>query len=148
MKLLRTNSKNKDFITLTEKLDTYLAVTDGNEHDFYNQFNSIQNLKYVIIIYQDNIPVGCGALKVLNSTSMEIKRMYVSPKVRKKGVATTILKELETWTKELKFKSCVLETGCRQTEAVALYKKCNYKITPNYEQYIGMKNSLCFIKEL
>lgn len=148
MKCIRTTSENKDFIALVDELDAYLAITDGDEHDFYNQFNSIQNLKYVVIIHQENIPVGCGALKPLNETSMEIKRMYVSPKVRGKGIATTILKELEGWTKELGFTSCILETGIRQTEAVSLYKKCGYKITPNYGQYTGVENSLCFIKEL
>lgn len=148
MECIRATSENKDFITLVEQLDTYLAVTDGDEHDFYNQFNSIQNLKHVAIAYQDNIPVGCGALKALNSSSTEIKRMYVSPRVRGKGIATSILKELEDWAKELSFTSCVLETGIRQTEAVALYKKCEYKIIPNYGQYIGVENSLCFSKDI
>ncbi len=148
MKLVRTTSKNKDFIVLVKELDAYLAITDGDEHAFYNQFNSIQSLKYVLVVYVNDIPVGCGAIKPLNTSSMEIKRMYVSPKTRGKGIATRILKELESWTKELNYTSCILETGIRQTEAVALYKKCNYNIIPNYGQYIGVKNSLCFKKEV
>ncbi|WP_298486480.1 GNAT family N-acetyltransferase [uncultured Maribacter sp.] len=148
MKLVRTTSKNKDFIVLVKELDAYLAITDGDEHAFYNQFNSIQSLKYVLVVYVNDIPVGCGAIKLLNTSSMEIKRMYVSPKTRGKGIATRILKELESWTKELNYTSCILETGIRQTEAVALYKKCNYNIIPNYGQYIGVKNSLCFKKEV
>ncbi|RKR13395.1 acetyltransferase (GNAT) family protein [Maribacter vaceletii] len=148
MKLVRTTSKNKDFIGLVKKLDAYLAITDGDEHAFYNQFNSIQSLKYVLVIYLNDVPVGCGAIKPIEESSMEIKRMYVSPKAREKGFATKILKELESWTKELNYTSCILETGIRQTEAVALYKKCNYTIIPNYGQYIGVKNSLCFKKEV
>ena len=148
MKLVRTTSKNKDFTVLVKELDAYLAITDGDEHAFYNQFNSIQSLKYVLVVYVNDIPVGCGAIKPLNTSSMEIKRMYVSPKTRGKGIATKILKELESWTKELNYTSCILETGIRQTEAVALYKKCNYNIIPNYGQYIGVKNSLCFKKEV
>ncbi|WP_299432585.1 GNAT family N-acetyltransferase [uncultured Maribacter sp.] len=148
MKLVRTTSKNKDFTVLVKELDAYLAITDGDEHAFYNQFNSIQSLKYVLVVYVNDIPVGCGAIKPLNTSSMEIKRMYVSPKTRGKGIATRILKELESWTKELNYTSCILETGIRQTEAVALYKKCNYNIIPNYGQYIGVKNSLCFKKEV
>lgn len=148
MKLVRTTSKNKDFIVLVKELDAYLAITDGDEHAFYNQFNSIQSLKYVLVVYVNDIPVGCGAIKPLNTSSMEIKRMYVSPKTRGKGIATRILKELESWTKELNYTSCILETGIRQTEAVALYKKCNYNIIANYGQYIGVKNSLCFKKEV
>jgi len=148
MKFIRTTSNNKDFVALVKELDAYLALTDGDEHDFYNQFNSIQSLKYVLVVYVNDVPVGCGAIKPIEVSSMEIKRMYVSTSYRGKGIATKILKELESWTKELKYTSCILETGIRQTEAVALYKKCNYKIIPNYGQYIGIDNSLCFKKEV
>ncbi len=148
MKYIRTNSKNIDFIALVKELDAYLAVTDGDEHDFYNQFNSIQNLKYVLVVYFNDIPVGCGAIKPLTKNDMEIKRMFVSANFRGKGIASNILKELETWAKELNYTSCILETGTRQKEAVALYKKCSYKIIPNYGQYIGVKNSICFKKEI
>ncbi|WP_298476526.1 GNAT family N-acetyltransferase [uncultured Maribacter sp.] len=148
MEFIRTDSKNIDFIALVKELDAYLAVTDGDEHDFYNQFNSIQNLKYVIVVYLNNIPVGCGSIKPMNTSSTEIKRMYVSPKARGNGIATKILKELESWTSELGFTSCILETGTRQTEAVALYKKNHYKVITNYGQYIGVENSVCFKKEV
>jgi len=44
IKTIRTNSKNKDFINLVKELDAYLKITDEDEHDFYNQFNSIDVL--------------------------------------------------------------------------------------------------------
>jgi len=74
--------------------------------------------------------------------------MYVYPKSRGKGIATAILNELEKWAFELPFKKCVLETGKRQQEAIELYKKNGYKIIPNYGQYVGIENSICFEKEL
>jgi len=156
MKLKKTNSKNKDFIKLVKQLDTYLKITDEDEHDFYNQFNNIDVLKEVVVIYDDTeinsaqvpVAVGCGAIKKFNESGAEVKRMYVSPENRGQGFAQTILIELEVWAKELGYKKCVLETGKRQVEAVKFYKKCGYKIIPNYGQYIGMDNSICFEKEL
>ena len=148
IKLVRTNSNNPDFIFLVKQLDAYLKITDGDEHDFYNQFNSIDNLKHVVVVYLDNKPVGCGAFKEFNKTSIEIKRMYTSTETRGKGIATQILKELENWASELNYSSCVLETGIRQTEAVQFYKKNLYKTIPNYGQYKGIENSLCFEKKL
>jgi GNAT superfamily N-acetyltransferase len=56
--------------------------------------------------------------------------------------------ELEKWVKELSYSKCILETGKRQPEAIALYQKNGYHIIPNYGQYIGMENSVCFKKEL
>jgi putative acetyltransferase len=146
IELVRTNSKNNDFIYLVKQLDAYLKITDGDEHDFYNQFNSINVISHVIIAYVNNEPVGCGALKQYNESSVEIKRMFTTKEARGKGVATKILNELENWTKELGYTACVLETGIRQAEAVQFYKKNSYKEIANYGQYIGVENSVCFKK--
>jgi GNAT superfamily N-acetyltransferase len=148
LKIIRTNSKNKDFINLVKQLDAYLKITDQDEHEFYNQFNNIDVLKEVVVIYDDEVAVGCGAIKKFDDSSMEIKRMYLSSEQRGKGFAQKILAELETWAKELGYQKCVLETGKRQIEAVQFYKKCNYKIILNYGQYIEMENSICFEKQL
>jgi putative acetyltransferase len=146
IKIIRTDSKNKDFNNLVKELDAYLKITDGDEHDFYNQFNSIDVLNNVVVAYVHNEPVGCGAFKEFESSSVEIKRMFTKTEMRGNGIASEILKALELWASELNYKACVLETGIRQKEAVAFYKKNNYKSITNYGQYVNMDNSLCFKK--
>ncbi|WP_299667014.1 GNAT family N-acetyltransferase [uncultured Polaribacter sp.] len=148
IKVVRTNSKNKDFINLIKELDAYLKITDEDEHDFYNQYNNVDVIKHVVVIYDDKRPVGCAAIKKFNEHAMEIKRMYVSKESRGSGTAQKLIKELESWAKELGYKKCVLETGKRQKEAVKFYYKCNYKVIENYGQYKGMANSICFEKSL
>jgi len=148
MKIVRTNSENQDFINLVKQLDAYLKITDGDEHDFYNQFNNIDVLKNVVLIYLNDIAVGCGAIKKMDNSAVEVKRMFVSSDKRGKGIAQKILTELEVWAKELGYKKCILETGKRQVEAVNFYYKCKYKVIPNYGQYAKMENSICFEKEL
>ena len=59
-----------------------------------------------------------------------------------------VLKELENWTQESGFKNCILETSIKQPEAIAFYKKNLYEQIPNYGQYIGIENSVCFKKSL
>jgi putative acetyltransferase len=146
--LIRTDSKNKDFIELVKQLDAFLAITDGDDHDFYNQYNGLDNIKYVIVGYMDSIPVACGAIKQFDAKTMEIKRMFTSEKSRGKGMASKILAELEKWAKELSFEKCILETGIRQVEAIHLYKKNGYFLIQNYGQYAGIEESLCFEKKL
>ena len=148
IKLVRTNSENRDFITLVKLLDADLAIVDGKDHVFYSQFNKIDNIRYVIVAYDDERAAGCGAIKEFGSDAMEVKRMYVSPQNRKKGIASMILSELEKWASELSASKCILETGKRQYEAVGLYKKSGYQLIPNYGQYAGVENSLCFEKDL
>lgn len=148
LRLKRTNSTQRDFIALVRDLDAYLSITDGDEHAFYDQFNKVDKIKHVVVAYEDEIPIGCGAIKEFSADSMEVKRMYTSPNGRKKGIATAIIKELEGWAKELGYTKCVLETGKRQYDAIALYQKVGYQIIPNYGQYIGIENSVCFEKDL
>ena len=144
----RTDSDNGDFIELVKQLDADLARRDGDEHPFYAQFNKIDKIKYVVVAYENDKAIGCGAIKEYNPGTVEVKRMYTSPGNRGKGIATTILLELEKWATELSFEKCILETGKRQTEAVALYKRNGYKFIPNYGQYAGIENSLCFEKKM
>jgi putative acetyltransferase len=148
IKIIRANSENKDFIQLIQELDAYLKITDEDEHDFYNQFNNTDVLKNIVVIYVDEIAVGCGAIKKFDETSVEVKRMFVALDKRGSGVAQKMLQELEMCAKELGYQKCVLETGLRQVEAIKFYKKCEYQVIPNYGQYQGMKNSICFEKEL
>jgi len=148
IRLVRTNSEDSVFINLVKDLDTFLKITDGDEHEFYSQYNNIDVIKHVVIAYYYEEPAGCGAFKMYEKDCVEIKRMFTKESFRGKGVASKILKELEGWAKELNYNFCILETGIRQTEAVALYKKNNYTLIPNYGQYTNVSNSLCFKKTL
>jgi GNAT superfamily N-acetyltransferase len=145
---IRTNSDDRDFIELVKLLDADLAIRDGEDNLFYAQFNKIDKIKHVVLAYENEKPVGCGAIKKHEANAMEIKRMYVLPEHRKKEIATKILTALESWAAELSYTKCVLETGKKQPEAIGLYKKNGYKIIPNYGQYAGMDNSVCFEKEI
>ena len=146
--ILRTDSENPDFVTLVRALDAYLAITDGDEHAFYSQYNKIDKIKHAIVFYENEIPIGCGAIKAFDDSAMEVKRMFVSPEGRNKGIASKMLTELENWARELGYVKCVLETGRRQTEAVSLYHRNGYHVTANYGQYVGVENSVCFEKIL
>lgn len=148
IELIRTNSQNPDFIHLVNLLDKDLSIRDGADHAFYNQFNKIDSIKYVIVAYENQIPVGCGAIKEYDSQTMEVKRMYVDESHRGKGIATLILKALEKWAESLGYKKCLLETGIKQPEAIALYKKNGYSIILNYGQYENVETSVCFEKDL
>lgn len=146
--LKRTNSDDIDFINLVALLDKDLAIRDGDDHAFYNQFNKTDKIKHAIVYYENDIPVGCGAFREKESDKTEIKRMYVHPDFRKKGIASKVLAELEIWAKEVGYTYTILETGKNQPEAINLYQKLNYTIIPNYPPYEEMDNSVCMKKTL
>jgi GNAT superfamily N-acetyltransferase len=148
IQITRTNSENQDFIDLVKDLDAEMAVRDGEDHSFYAQFNKIDTIKHVVVAYENGSPVGCGAIKEYSPGTVEIKRMYTSPRSRGKGIAGRILSELEAWAAELGYQTCILETGKRLPEAVRLYQKNGYKVIPNYGQYGEIEDSVCFEKVL
>ena len=144
----RTDSTDLDFQRLVVELDKDLAIRDGDEHWFFDQFNKIAMLKYVVVIYQNNVAIGCGAIKEYNENTMEVKRMFVPLERRGKGIASIVLKELESWAIELGYKKCILETGIKQPEAISLYKKNKYELIKNFGQYAEIVSSVCFGKLL
>ena len=146
--IVRTTSDSIHFQELVKELDSDLAIRDGADHLFYAQFNKIATIKYVVVVYNQKIPVGCGAVKEYDSVKMEVKRMFVPIHKRGQGIASIILNELEKWAFELGYAKCILETGYKQPEAIRLYQKNNYVVIPNYGQYAGVENSVCFEKLL
>ncbi len=148
MFLKRCDNSNLDFQALVTKLDAELAIRDGKDHAFYHQFNGIDQLKHVIVAYENDRPVACGAFKERSDTQVEIKRMYTSPFARKQGFAQSVLSALELWAAELKYTEAVLETGKAQVEALVFYPNHGYTIIPNFAPYMGVENSVCFLKNL
>jgi putative acetyltransferase len=148
IELKRTTSENPDFTSLNRILDKELVIRDGDEHEFFAQFNKIDSINHVVLAYNNGEAVGCGAIKKFDEETVEIKRMFVMPAGRGKKMASTILSELETWARELGFKKCILETGATFKDALGLYTKAGYEVSPNYGQYIGVKSSVCFYKSL
>lgn len=148
MKIQRTDSSGKDFRDLVKLLDADLAIRNGEDQAFYNQFNNIDVVKNCIVVYIDEIPAACGAFKKFENDTVEIKRMYTHPDFRKKGLATAMVKELEEWAKELNYKKAVLETSLEQNEALSVYEKSGYQRIPNYGQYAGIEKSVCYEKTM
>ncbi len=148
IQLRRTDSGDPDFLHMVKHLDEDLRERDGEEHTFYAQYNKTELIRHVVVAYSNNQPVGCGALKEYSADTAEIKRMFTLPESRGKGIASMILEELENWASELSYAKCILETGKKQPEAIRLYQKNGYVIIPNYGQYAGVVNSLCFEKML
>lgn len=144
--LVRTNSDDADFRKLVVLLDEDLQIRDGAEHAFYAQFNKIDKIRHVVVAYEDEKAVGCGAFREYSANTAEIKRMFVLPEHRKRGIAGQILTELENWVRESDYTECILETGINQPEAIGFYKKNGYEEMASYGQYLNVENSICMRK--
>lgn len=148
MNVVKTTGIDSNFQQLVLELDRELKIRDGEDHSFYAQFNASLHLEHVLLIYVDEKPVACGALKKLADEKVELKRMFTLANFRGQGYAMALLAAIEDWAASLDFKIMLLETGVNQPEAIALYKKAGYTIIDNYGQYVGVANSICMEKRL
>ena len=147
MKLRRTTGRDPAFVALTRELDAELLTVYGDAQADYALHNLVDT-ETAIVATIDGAPAGCGCFKRFDDEAIELKRMFVDPAHRGRGVARAILGELETWAKELGYRAAVLETGVRQAAAIVLYERAGYARTPLYGPYVGLDLSICMRKSL
>jgi len=99
------------------------------------------------ICYVDDIPAACGAIRPFEG-SAEIKRMYVVPALRGRGLARAMLAFLEAEAVRRGYARAVLETICEMTAALTLYRSEGWREIPVFGPYIGNLRSVCFEKPL
>ena len=144
----RTTGSDPDFEFLIRQLDNELWNEMSEVQATYDQFNKVPDIDTVLLIYRNGKVIACGCFKKNRNDTVEIKRMYTVKEERGKGIAAKVLSELENWAVELNYRYAILETGIKLLSAVHLYKKSGYSVTENYDQYIGLEQSVCMKKEL
>ncbi|MEC3978104.1 GNAT family N-acetyltransferase [Amycolatopsis sp. H20-H5] len=103
---------------------------------------------FLVAVARSGEAVGCGALRQLSAATAEIKRMYVDPVARGSGVATALLRTLETVAAGLGWRTLRLETGNLQPEAERFYRREGYREIPLFGGYVGSDLSICFERTL
>lgn len=101
-----------------------------------------------LVGYFDGEPVACGAIRCVDVGVAEVKRMFVIPAARGRGFSRAILMALENSARQLGIRRLVLETGPRQLEAIALYRRAGFVGIPRFGEYTHSELSLCMAKDL
>lgn len=147
-KYFRFDSLNKDYKMLMQSFDAELRETYGTHQDEADKQNVFEEaINIVLVAYNERI-VGCGGYKPHHENTAEIKRVYVLPEYRGKGIGIGLMDEIEQWAKEDGFKHLILETGDQQHEAIALYRKIGYYDIPKYVPYLDSPVSVCLKKDI
>jgi GNAT superfamily N-acetyltransferase len=136
---------------LIAALDEHLASRYPPEQRFGPNLKPEQiaaGLGTFVIARADGRAVGCGALRKLDETSAEVKRMYVAPEVRGNGVGRKVLEHLESVGRSLGVQRLVLETGIYQAEAIGLYHQAGFEPVRCWGEYAESVTSVCFEKRI
>jgi len=147
--LKRTRATDPDFKSLVIELDKEFWVRYPETQQNFEPYNKVDLTARVVVAYSKEKAVGCGCFRPMAEVgALEIKRMYVLPESRGNGVAKLILLDLEQWGMEEGFTHARLETGIKQPEAIAVYKKAAYIQIPKYPPYVEVLESICMAKRL
>lgn len=108
----------------------------------------VPGLGTFVVARAEGQAIGCGALRKLDDTTAEVKRMYVEPEVRGQGVAKEILDHLEAAGRDFGVHRLVLETGIYQAEAIGLYRRAGFRPIRCWGEYVGTLTSVCLEKKI
>ena len=100
-----------------------------------------------LIVREGSEPAACGAVRPIDATTAEVKRMFVRSVYRGRGIGRVLLEALESAARDEGYATLVLETGIRQPEALALYRGAGYVDREPYGEYIGNPFSVCMMKQ-
>jgi putative acetyltransferase len=101
-----------------------------------------------LVARDDGRAVGCGAIRILDAQTAEVKRMYVEPAHRGKGVGRAVLASLEAAARQLGARRLVLETGSHSPDALALYHGAGFLPIDCWGVYATSPTSVCLEKKL
>lgn len=152
MNIRRTTLASPDATRLITALNAELQATfpePGANHFSLRDSQVSAGEGAFLVAYLDDLAVGCGAVRRLDETTAELKRMYVDPSVRGQGIGRALVEALEREARLLGVTRIVLETGTRLARAIRLYEATGYARIPLFGEYLLSPNtSLCFGKSL
>jgi GNAT superfamily N-acetyltransferase len=148
----RSTLASPDAVRLIAALNAELTSTfpePGATHFSLSDRQLVAGDGAFLIAYLNGVAVGCGAVRRLDATTAEIKRMYVDPSVRGRGIGRALVEALEREARLVGVTKIVLETGTRLAPAIKLYESMGYGPIPLYGEYLSSPDtSLCFGKTL
>jgi len=148
LKIEKREWDHPDFRELVTLLDKEFRERYGAIQDEYDRHNTTGPSTVIVVAYEKDSAVGCGAFRKFDSKTVEIKRMFVKKEFRGNGISKIILKQLEELAAKEGYSTAVLETGIKQQEAIALYKKSGYQQTEKYGPYSDLEFSICMSKKI
>ena len=148
MELRFVEPQSPDYAMLAKKLDEYYYTLVGDVHLRYADVNRPENMACRIVVYHEEQPVACGCWKPIDEKAGEVKRIYVLPQYRRRGLASRIIARLEEEIAASGRSTAILETARTTEDSRQLYLTLGYELIDYYGSPAGAENCLCFRKYL
>ncbi len=148
MELQFVTAKSGDFRALAAQLDAYYFELVGDIQLRYAEPNRPENMDALAVVYENGQPIACGAWKAVDGDTAELKRIFVLPEHRRRGIASRMMQQLESHAAYHGYRKMILETATTTADSQKLYLSQGYRRIDYYGSPAGAENCMCFIKEL
>jgi len=144
LRIVETDGANPDVQLLCRELFSFFdkVVASGHKEE-YEKYNRFEELKYALVAYDGDRPVGCGCFSEFDSDSLEGKHFYVRPEYRGTVVTEKILDKATEMLKRMGYRRMVCASGPILKEAMALYRRLGYREIEPYGPFVGMEGCIC-----
>ena len=147
MESIITDEKDERFIELTRELDNEYFQLHGDVVLKYQEYNDLKDSHIVILALNWGKPIACASFRLFDKDTIEVRRVYVKKRYRRKGIAYKLVKQLEKLAMEENFKYSIIETGRENVAAINLYKKLDYEIIDSFGIFEGDDLCICMKKQ-
>ena len=145
-----TRPDSSEALHLLRKLDAYLLshpYPEESRHAFSVERLLHENVAFFVARYED-AAAGCGGVKLFGHEYGEVKRMFVQPVYRGRGIGKAILDQLASHARANHVDLLRLETGIYQTEAIALYERWGFQRRGPFGEYKDDPHTVYFEKSI
>ncbi len=145
-----TDGSNPDFAALSKLMEDYYnqLVGGAEKRSSFIPHNTLDDIHNVLMVYSGIKPVASAAFKEYDTSTVEIKRVWVCREYRGRHISRTMMEQLERRAREMGYTRAILQTREQCLEAVSLYTKIGYSRTSNYPPYDTMAQAICYAKQL
>jgi GNAT superfamily N-acetyltransferase len=147
--IAQERADSAEAVQLIEELEAHLAALyrPQNRHGF-SVAKLLEEGVAFFVVRDEGRPAGCVGLLPVGQEYAEIKRMYVRPAFRGRGLAKGMLRHLAQFARERGIRRLRLETGIHQHAAIALYEQAGFQRIPAFGPYRDDGVSLCYEKRI
>lgn len=147
METVFTNEKDERFLKLVDELDMGYYEIIGEELNKYKTYNEFNKPHFVALLLDSDKPIACASYRICSEDSVEFKRVYVKKEYRKRGIAFSIMRQLENDVESKNYRYSYIVTGKNNFAAIGLYEKLNYNKIPKFGQFTDDETVICMKKE-
>ena len=147
MNTILTDENDERFLKLVCELDRGYYERIGDELSKYDSYNEFKDPHTVMLALDDGTAVACASYRAFDEDSVEFKRVFVKKAYRKRGIAYSLITQLEKLAVEEEYEYSYIVTGKNNEPAVRLYEKLNYTLTEKFGQFRDDDAVICMKKE-